>query len=995
MATDTKKQNQTPKGEVPKNVGENAANIDPVKQAQQHENQEYVMHQLAEKAGQRIRGLALTIKASPELRKEIEELAHDIEGSVPRIAAKARTEDALITQIEAAVDKAEHYIQSAAKEEEKKEKKAEEKSKEKEHKIHPHSGEKPASAEKTIEERSKEKLNLLRAEIQGDVEAKETIAQADTDRAAKSAALTESIQNLKTEGDQHLAEAERLGKVLEASKRLKEKAQPNAKTGISDEEAMKRSESAVRLEELRKEMQQGGGRNHTQPPLTGAQKERSGANKEIITNEEAIARFHEATREQKKNEHLANMRQNAPSIAERRERIKKLSRGGGPAQRPQLRVQTPGTTRPPAPAQPKLGVQTKIKGRAVAATGTGAAAGTAIPGKIKMGSLAGRLAAGRDVYRNIEQDTETTDTITTINQGYIPTEDEFEFESGSETTDSSSDDNQNDSSGGQEDQNRNRQHRRMRIPRRGFGGPKNPASNIVRGGLGGGAKAGAKVAVKAGGQVAARGLAALLTNPIGLLITVGIIAAIFVIWFLFLRAGAEDNTCQAPAETMKVTVTGPAEAAAGQTLPYQITVTDTVPNQEVTIVATIPQGMSTVPTDITSSWTRFALNGNTITWKATENLPPNSLNPPNINFTVTLKALAPSTNAVIKVDATPSRAAAAPPAQGGGGPAGNQKSTEELMKIYGSTQAEVETQLVTIDFQGKQIQVHKKVQGVFEKVNSEITAANTGYQFRSVGSFSWRQKNCPGGCSGLSTHSFGITVDINPDTNPYTTANTHDIPPAVSDIFKRNGFIWGGDWNGAKDWMHFEYAGEPGAVAPGAPGAPGAGGTNCPPAGGGGPISGNYVPPSDDACGGKYTKDIKRNYLLPKNFGDPQCNFSEDALRTLLMQLENNNEEFVNFWYVTIVPHESGFNPNAWNAPDDASQAGLDPQGAWGLYQKGSSKPPGSPPPAGGLGGPLDRGDVNWETQTKNAIEANRAAGCDFWYYGTYRKAVKQRIDRC
>lgn len=143
--------------------------------------------------------------------------------------------------------------------------------------------------------------------------------------------------------------------------------------------------------------------------------------------------------------------------------------------------------------------------------------------------------------------------------------------------------------------------------------------------------------------------------------------------------------------------------------------------------------------------------------------------------------------------------------------AGGEKSTEELKQIYGGSPAEVEANLVSIDFQGKSIKVHKLVKGVFERVNSEITAANTGYAFTDLGTYEWRTKNIPGQNSPqLSTHSFGTTIDINPTTNPYTTASTHDIPPAVADSFKKNGFAWGGDWQPQHDWMHFQFEGTPG-----------------------------------------------------------------------------------------------------------------------------------------------------------------------------------------
>lgn len=337
----------------------------------------------------------------------------------------------------------------------------------------------------------------------------------------------------------------------------------------------------------------------------------------------------------------------------------------------------------------------------------------------------------------------------------------------------------------------------------------------------------------------------------------------------------------------------------------------------------------------------------------------------------------------------PPPACSAPP----GGAAIGEQPTQYYMDKYGRTAAEVEANLVDINFQGHNVKVHRLVKPIFERVNNEITQANTGYAFRIVGTYNWRPKSTGG---ELSLHSFGISIDINPDTNPYHDSPAHDIPPAVADIFKRNGFGWGGDWKGAKDWMHFQYEGQPlpgpGGPAVGAP-LPSTALSEC-----GGAANENYVPPAPpESCGGKYSSTISKNNFLPMNYGDPQCNFDKDKLRDLLMRLENNNQEFVNYWFVIIIPGESGFNPNAWAQPAGL-QAELDASGAWGLYQKGSSTPPGSPPPAPGKNGPLDRGDVNWEVQTANAINGNREAGCTFWYYGTFRKSpegARGEIKRC
>lgn len=56
----------------------------------------------------------------------------------------------------------------------------------------------------------------------------------------------------------------------------------------------------------------------------------------------------------------------------------------------------------------------------------------------------------------------------------------------------------------------------------------------------------------------------------------------------------------------------------------------------------------------------------------------------------------------------------------------------------------------------------------------------------------------------LSTHCWGIAIDLNPETNRMGTPG--DMHPGIVDIFREFGFKWGGDWSGrSKDPMHFQY----------------------------------------------------------------------------------------------------------------------------------------------------------------------------------------------
>src|SRR5947207_8433544 len=56
----------------------------------------------------------------------------------------------------------------------------------------------------------------------------------------------------------------------------------------------------------------------------------------------------------------------------------------------------------------------------------------------------------------------------------------------------------------------------------------------------------------------------------------------------------------------------------------------------------------------------------------------------------------------------------------------------------------------------------------------------------------------------LSTHAWGIALDLNPESNAQGTAG--NMNPRVVAIFKEVGFAWGGEWQGSKrDAIHFQF----------------------------------------------------------------------------------------------------------------------------------------------------------------------------------------------
>jgi hypothetical protein len=56
----------------------------------------------------------------------------------------------------------------------------------------------------------------------------------------------------------------------------------------------------------------------------------------------------------------------------------------------------------------------------------------------------------------------------------------------------------------------------------------------------------------------------------------------------------------------------------------------------------------------------------------------------------------------------------------------------------------------------------------------------------------------------LSAHSWGIAIDLNIVNN--AQGSPGDTDTGLIDIFRENGFEWGGDWSGkTHDPMHFQF----------------------------------------------------------------------------------------------------------------------------------------------------------------------------------------------
>ncbi|MCD6212540.1 MAG: M15 family metallopeptidase [Sulfurovum sp.] len=151
-----------------------------------------------------------------------------------------------------------------------------------------------------------------------------------------------------------------------------------------------------------------------------------------------------------------------------------------------------------------------------------------------------------------------------------------------------------------------------------------------------------------------------------------------------------------------------------------------------------------------------------------------------------------------------------------------------------------------IDFNGKrrmgEIIVHKDVsQEVAEIFNSlykigypvrkmKLVSDYKGNDWQSIEADNTSAFNCRSatGSKNWSKHSYGKAIDINPIENPYIARsgrishkaslkyrkrvhkNSTNSDKAVllktdkaTKIFKKHGWIWGGDWAAVKDYQHF------------------------------------------------------------------------------------------------------------------------------------------------------------------------------------------------
>lgn len=110
------------------------------------------------------------------------------------------------------------------------------------------------------------------------------------------------------------------------------------------------------------------------------------------------------------------------------------------------------------------------------------------------------------------------------------------------------------------------------------------------------------------------------------------------------------------------------------------------------------------------------------------------------------------------------------------------------------------------------ITIHQKCAASLKRVLAEIWNAagkdqakiNAWHYNEYSGSFNYRPKR---GSSSLSMHAYGCAIDFDAEENAFRSHQhlfTAESPLVIA--FRREGWVWGGEWSNDTDAMHMQAA---------------------------------------------------------------------------------------------------------------------------------------------------------------------------------------------
>ena len=146
---------------------------------------------------------------------------------------------------------------------------------------------------------------------------------------------------------------------------------------------------------------------------------------------------------------------------------------------------------------------------------------------------------------------------------------------------------------------------------------------------------------------------------------------------------------------------------------------------------------------------------------------------------------------------------------------GRARVEQLFLATYGASRNEVQQHLGSVRFFGPRYGFHSLAAEALTRVVTRLKEASTTNKkllpfLQDIGgTFIWRRIKSS---KNLSTHAFGIAIDVNVERSNYWRWTfkgqpmiwKNRIPQEIVDAFESEGFIWGGRW-AHYDTMHFEY----------------------------------------------------------------------------------------------------------------------------------------------------------------------------------------------